>query len=143
MPRISPRLAAIAAAPLLTLALGAAACGSGDEGSSWSAQALGERSGEAPQVQVLNSQLGTGPARVAIAIVNSDGSLVHDAREPRLRLYTLDGDEGKAVGEEHVLTPVTLRDRFDHKHADGSNHLHQDPVATVYVANVSLDREQW
>ena len=144
MPRISPRLAAIAAAPLLTLALGAAACGSGDEGGSWSAQALGERSGgDAPQVQILNSQLGSGPARVAIAIFNSDGALVHDAREPRLRLYTLDGDEGKAMGEEQVLTPVTLRERFDHKHPDGASHLHQDPVATVYVANVSLDREEW
>lgn len=145
MPCFSPRFAGwFVVAPLIAFTVAVSGCGSSDAGGSWSSQAISESTDpEAPQPQIIGSQLGRGQARLTFGVFNSDGSLVHDAREARVRLYTLDGDEGKAVGEQHVLTPVTLRERFDHKHPDGSIHLHQDPVATVYVTNVELDRSAW
>ncbi|MGE0134858.1 MAG: TlpA family protein disulfide reductase [Dehalococcoidia bacterium] len=129
--------------PLALVGLVAAACGGSDEaGDSWSAEALGSRRGPVEAQIISGSQIGQGPARLAFGIIRSDeGSLVHDATA-RVTLYTLDGDEGTSVGE-FELTPVQLLENTEHHHDDGTRHLHDDPLATVYVLNTTLDRTDW
>ena len=143
MPRpLCPRRVAALAA----IALGAAilaACGGEDEHGEapaevdFSAQAVGEAFNPDIQPQVINSALALGPNRVIVALFTSELGLVHDA-EGVLRLYRLD-DAGIGTFEgEHLLRRATITGETTHKHADGSDHLHEDPLATVYLASVDF-----
>jgi hypothetical protein len=126
------------AALLIPLALLASACGSADPGWSPDAVELGEHG---VKVMVVNSQIGLGQNRLAFGLIADDGSLVQDA-QGTLHLYRLNGDEAVDAGE-HELRPVTLRESSTHLHGDGTAHLHSDPVATMYVANVDLHHTDW
>jgi len=144
------RILALLVLPLALAGLLAAACGSEESGSgdagSWSSEALGSSRSEI-EAQLIGSQIGQGPARLAFGIIKLDpkdggiGSLVHDATA-RVTLYQLDGDEGTPAGE-FDLTRVQLNENTEHLHGDGTNHLHSDPLATVYVLNTTLDRTEW
>jgi hypothetical protein len=129
---------------LVPLALFAVACGaSGDSGKDdpgWSREAV-EQGEHGVKVLVINSQIGLGPNRLAFGLIGDDGSLVQDAAGS-LRLYRLDGDKATAAGE-HTLRAVTLRESTDHQHTDGTVHVHNDPLATVYIANVDLKQTDW
>lgn len=143
MPRllVSGRLAALVTAVLATAIL--AACG-GDDGYGeapdeidFSAQAVGETFNADIQPQVINSALALGPNRVIVALFTSELDLVHDATGV-LRLYRLD-DAGMGTFEgEHMLRRATITGETTHKHADGSDHLHEDPLATVYLASIDF-----
>jgi hypothetical protein len=93
------------------------------------------------KVMVINSQIGLGENRLAFGLISDDGSLVQDATGI-VRLYRLDGEKAIAAGE-HKLRAVTLRESTDHHHTDGTVHLHNDPIATVYVANADLRETGW
>jgi hypothetical protein len=123
---------------LTPLALFAAACGSADPG--WSRDAV-EQGEQGVKVMVVNSQIGVGQNRLAFGLIADDGSLVLDA-EGTLRLFRLEGDKATAAGE-HPLRPVSLRESKTHQHDDGTKHLHDDPIATMYVADVELPQTQW
>lgn len=93
------------------------------------------------KAHVVNSQRGTEPTRLAFGLFDQEGAMIHDATA-LVRLYTLDGDKGTFVGE-YDLTPRRLRNETEHKHGDGSTHVHDDPLATVYGANVDLQKTEW
>ena len=131
-------------ASLLALSLAAsilAACG-GDDGPGeapaevdFSAQAVSEAVNPDVQPQVINSALAVGPNRVIVALFTAEVDLVHDA-EGVLRLYRLD-EAGKGTFEgEHLLRRSTIVEESTHRHADGSDHTHADPFATVYLAHI-------
>ena len=123
------------------VALFAAACGGGDD-DSWSAQAIAS-SQDAPLIPVLvNSQVGVGTTRIAFGLFSREGALLSEATAS-VQLYTLDGDAGTLVSE-HQLAPASIQlGDLTHPHADGSEHLHEGPAATVFVAMTELTRPQW
>ena len=148
-----PRLYTFLLIPALLAAMLLAACGdsgSDDESASnddgWSAEAISASQGEVLAQQV-GSQLGLGPTRVAFGVLVPDPKdpqsalLVHDATV-HATFYKLDGEKGTPAGE-YDLTPVVLRENTKHLHGDGANHLHDDPLATVYVTNLNLDTTEW
>ena len=145
------RIAAFLVLPILLLASLTVACGgsedsSGSNGGNWSSEAL-NKSQQQLQAQLIGSQIGKGSSRLAFGILKPDpkdpnvASLVHDATA-HVTLYKLDGDSGTAAGD-FDLTPIQLRENTNHQHTDGTNHLHDDPLATVYVVNTDLDRTDW
>lgn len=153
MPRLYPFLAVSALSAVMLLS----ACGSSDDGngeddvvatsnSGWSAEAIAESQSEI-KAQQVGSQVGLGPARLAFGILQPDprdpqsAMLVHDA-VASVKLFQLDGEEATPAGE-YDLAPVTLRENTNHEHADGSDHLHTDPLATVYVANTDIEKTEW
>ena len=145
------RLTNLAAIPVLSAALFLVACGGGSsakggDAADFSASAI-EKSQAELQVQVVSSQVGMGQARLPFGILKPDPKdpnsvmLVNDA-VASVTFYQLDGDKGTAAGE-YSLTPIALRENVNHVHTDGSNHLHDDPLATVYVANLNLGKGDW
>lgn len=130
------RMLTLLVVPLALAGLLLAACGGSEESSRPEIEA-----------QLIGSQVGVGAARLAFGIIKIDpkdpgvGSLVHDA-SARVTLYKLDGDQSSPAGE-FDLTPVQLRENTQHQHTDGTQHLHDDPLATVYVLNTTLDRTDW
>ncbi len=136
MPR--PRLSRLALVLLAAFALVAAACGGDDDDEvDFSAEAVGRDFTAEFQVRVINSALGVGPSRLTIALSNVQ-ALIQDA-EGTLRLYRVADDGiGTLVGE-HVLQSASIQSETAHEHGDGSSHLHEDPFATVYYANVVFD----
>lgn len=151
------RLYTLLAVPALAAAVLVSACGS-DGGSSdsdgdaltqraaWEAEAIAASQAEI-KAQQVGSQVGLGPARLAFGILQPDprdpqsAMLVHDA-VASVKLFQI-GDDGATPAGEYDLTPVTLRENTNHKHADGTDHLHDDPLATVYVMNTELDATDW
>lgn len=142
LPLSMPRVAALLALSLAVTVV--AACGSGDGGAGeapaevdFSAQAVGAAFNPDVQPQVVNTALALGPNRVIVALFTSGQDLVHDAAGV-LRLYRLDdAGMGTFVGE-HLLRRATIADETTHRHSDGSDHLHEDPFATVYLAHVDF-----
>jgi hypothetical protein len=148
------RLYTLFAIPALMTAMLVSACGGGGDseedvsarGSAWSPEAVAESQAEV-KAQQISSQIGVGPARLAFGILQPDprdpqsAVLVHDA-VASVKLFHLDGDEAIPAGE-YDLMPVTLRENTKHQHNDGTQHLHDDPLATVYVANAELDKTEW
>ena len=144
MPRLTStrRIATLLAVALAAIVL--AACGGdGDAGGDapaevdFSAQAVGEAFNPDVQPQVLNSALAVGPNRLTIALFTADIDLVHDA-EGVLRLYRLDDAGMGTFAGEHLLRRATIVGESTHEHADGSDHIHEDPFATVYLAHVGF-----
>lgn len=160
------RIAMIACAGAAALAL--AACG-GNEVSGWDAQSVSQSTEGVPfQPQLVNSNLGVGQNRIAVALFNEEGGLVSDA-EIEVRLYRLAADPQSepAVAEaagEVTLTPRTLdinpehASRFDPPAADDAQRAastlpaftdaeqrvaHEGDLTTVFVANVEFDRSGW
>ncbi len=143
MSRLIPtrRLRAWLAPVLATVVL--AACG-GDDGTGdasaevdFSAQTVGEAFNPDVQPQVINSALAVGPNRVIVALFTSELDLVHDATGV-LRLYRLDEADTGTFASEHLLRRSTIVEESTHKHADGSDHAHADPFATVYLAHINF-----
>lgn len=163
MPRLpSPRLPSLrrALAPLVLVALFAAACGAGGASSTdgtsstskstsgapaasgeWSAEALGREAQAAPVTPiVINSILGVGTNRVLIALFTKDQQLIADATNAQLRLFSLEGDRGLQVSE-HALTPSHMpAESTIHPHADGAQHLHDAAGVTAYATTLELPR---
>ena len=137
MPRPRPLRLALVLLAALAFGLVAAACG-GDDELDFSAEAVGRAFDPDVQPQIVNSALGVGPNRLTIGLFNSDRALIQDAAGT-LRLYRVgDDDTGTLVGE-HVLLRASIESETEHDHADGSTHVHEDPLATVYYANVAFD----
>ena len=127
--------------PLVTSALVGLAlvsCGGSDD---WSIDAVAKGE-DGVTAAVVNSQPAVGPMRLAFGLFTKDGGLVQDAKG-RVQLVHIKA--GKAVPSgEYELRAVTLRENATHLHPDGQNHLHNDPVATMYVAQVQLTKpEEW
>lgn len=147
-----PRLLALLAIPALSGVLLIAACGSSNDDAgaatadAWSPEAIAESQSQI-KAQQVGSQVGLGRARLSFGILQPDpddpnaASLVHNA-VAHATLYKLDGETGTPEGD-YDLTPVTLEETTTHKHADGTVETHEDPLATVYVANVELDSTEW
>lgn len=141
-PPVPRRIAALAAVALAAALL--AVCGGGEDGYGeapdevdFSAQAVGEAFNPDIQPQVINSALALGPNRVIVALFNSETGLVHDA-EGVLRLYRLDDAGMGTFDGEHLLRRATITAETSHRHADGSDHAHEDPLATVYLAHIDF-----
>ncbi len=140
-PLSTRRIAAFLALSLAASIL--AACG-GDDGPGeapaevdFSAQAVGEAFNPDVQPQVINSALALGPNRVIVALFTAEVDLVHDA-EGVLRLYRLDAANMGTFASEHLLRRSTIVEESQHQHADGSDHAHADPFATVYLAQIDF-----
>ena len=148
MPRLrAPRLCLLIGA--LALVALVAACGSDDDDDDdgggeiaaagtvdFSARAVGEAFNPGVQPVLVNSALGVGPNRVTFGLFRDDRSLIMDATAT-LRLYRVDGDRGTFVSE-HALLPASIAQQTEHEHGDGSTHIHDDPFATIYYANVEF-----
>lgn len=132
------KLRATGLLPILILL--AAACGSSPEPDRWSAPAIGASQSEL-HPGLVNTQVAAGRNRLAFAIFDKDGALIHDATAS-VRLYTLDGDRAEAAGEMQ-LHGATLRENLAHKHPDGSTHTHADPLITVYAGEADLNKTEW
>ena len=137
-----PLVRMLAVATLLIASLLIACGGGGSDADSWSAERIAESTrGSELKPQRVGSVPGVGPNRVAFALFAEDGSLVHGARAT-VRLYRLDGTGGGRTGtlvSEHELLAVSIEERTDHEHADGTSHGHEDTLATLYVTNAELD----
>ncbi|MEZ4502542.1 MAG: hypothetical protein R3C39_07945 [Dehalococcoidia bacterium] len=119
------------------------ACGGGNDDPGWSAQAIAESGTSAVQPILVNSGVGVGEARLAFGLFDRDGNLLNEVSEPKVRLYTLDGEDG-TLAEEYALSPSRLvGEGTPHEHADGEQHLHEGPVTTVFVSNVELTQPEW
>ena len=144
MPRpLSSRLVVFFAVAIAAIVL--AACGGDDEVGGdapaevdFSARAVGEAFNPDVQPQVVNSALAVGPNRIALGLFNSERGLVHDA-EGVLRLYRLDDADMGTLAGEHLLRRASIVAQSTHEHDDGSDHLHEDPFATIYVAHVEFE----
>lgn len=125
------------------LGLISAACGSGDGGEiDWSAEGLAKlNQNAAVQAHVINSQVAVGPTRLGFGLITAQGGLVHNG-QGTVRLFRLDGSKGEQQ-VELPLRAVALREQTDHKHPDGSNHVHDDPLATMYIAELDLSAGEW
>jgi hypothetical protein len=151
MPRRSLR--ALTTGFVAALALLAGACGNGGAGdggsssggaatSDWSAQALGKEAQNASVTPVvINSALGVGTNRLAIGLFDAKAQLVTDATNTRMRLFSLEGNSGTFVSEHTLTTSSLPQEGSNQQHADGSQHLHDAPVVTMYVTGIELPRE--
>lgn len=143
-PRLSrPRLPRLALLLPAALALGLLAAACGDDKVDFSADAIDRAF--APEVQpiIFNSALGVGPNRLTIGIFDAERALIADA-EGSVRLYRLDDDDNGTLVGEHALRRASIQSETEHEHGDGSTHLHEDPFATIYYANVDFDTPgQW
>ena len=134
---------ALTAVLLALLAALPVACGSGEDAPpqslDFSARAVGEAFDPDVQPVVLNSALAAGPNRLALGFFRSDASLILDA-SGSLRLYRLDASRQGALVSSHELQRAAFSQQTDHKHADGSTHVHEDELVAVFHANVEFDR---
>jgi hypothetical protein len=115
--RRAPALAVILLLPLLS------ACSSG-----WSQDAVA-KGDQGVQLQVINSQVTVGAARLAFGLFADNGTLVQDATG-RVRLFHLDGDKAEAAGE-YDLRAISIHDTT-------ASHA---PLATMYIAYANIDRK--
>lgn len=133
----------LVAAALALCVASVAACGTAGESASgdWSVEALAKTK-PGVSVVVINSQPVVGPTRLAFGLIGDDGSLLQDATGS-VRLFHLNNDQASAAGEQ-PLTAVSLLEPPGHAHAAGTpaDHGH-DPLATMYIAQVELDRGEW
>jgi hypothetical protein len=126
---------------LILAAVMATGCARGPADDDWSLNAVASAPDAPVQARLVNSQLGVGRNRIAIGLFDASGSLLSTAEGARLRLFTIQGDTG-TFAQEVGLTRIQLGEGPDHVHADGALHVH-DPLATVYVTTIDLDRADW
>jgi len=142
--RRAPRL------PLLLSLLAAlalvAACGGDDDDDDgalaqsvdFSPQAVSDAFDVDAQPIIVNSALAVGPNRLALGFFRGDGSLIIDA-EGSVRLYRLDGGKEGSFVAEYPLQRAAIRQQTEHRHADGTVHIHDEEFAAIFYANVDLD----
>jgi len=161
----------VAVVVLIVVVLITVGCSTGDAGSGdWSAESLG-RAAQDQQLTLVSPSsaetLAVGENRLALAVFDQDGAMVHDAESLTLRLFRLDGDAGELV-QELPLTRSQLIDE-DHRQEHEGRHQHgvlredaalivsadplpgpaadgprhEDALATLYVATVEFDKPEW
>ena len=134
---------ALAAAFLALLTVLAAACGSGEGGApsslDFSARAVGEAFDPEAQPVLLNSALAVGENRLTFGFFRSDTSLILEA-SGSVWIYRLDESRRGAFVGSYELQRAAFSQQTDHKHADGSTHVHEDELVAVFHANVDFDR---
>lgn len=108
----------------------------------WSAAhiAVDPKSPVQPMLAISAPEVGT--SRISIALLQPDGTLVHDATKVTARIYRLDGDSGTFT-QEYPLTPASLAEDAAPHAQRISFTLHGDPLATIYHGMAALDREGW
>ena len=134
---------ALLGALLALLTVLAAACGSGEGGApsslDFSARAVGEAFDPDAQPVVLNSALAVGENRLTFGFFRSDTSLILEA-SGSVWIYRLDESRRGAFVGSYELQRAAFSQQTDHKHSDGSTHVHEDELAAVFHANVDFDR---
>ena len=134
---------ALAAAFLALLTVLAAACGSSEGGTpsslDFSARAVGEAFDPEAQPVLLNSALAVGENRLTFGFFRSDTSLILEA-SGSVWIYRLDDSRRGAFVGSYELQRAAFSQQTDHKHADGSTHVHEDELVAVFQANVDFDR---
>ena len=134
---------ALAAAFLVLLTVLAAACGSGEGGApsslDFSARAVGEAFDPDAQPVVLNSALAVGPNRLTFGFFRSDTSLILEA-SGSVWIYRLDESRRGAFVGSYELQRAAFSQQTDHKHDDGSTHVHEDELVAAFQATVDFDR---
>ena len=134
---------ALAAAFLALLTVVAVACGSGEGGApsslDFSARAVGEAFDPDAQPVLLNSALAVGENRLTFGFFRSDTSLILEA-SGSVWLYRLDESRRGAFAGSYELQRAAFSQQTDHKHADGSTHVHEDELVAVFHATVEFDR---
>ena len=134
---------ALVAAFLALLTVLAAACGSGEGGTpsslDFSARAVGEAFDPEAQPVLLNSALAVGENRLTFGFFRSDTSLILEA-SGSVWIYRLDESRRGAFVGSYELQRAAFSQQTDHKHADGSTHVHEDELVAVFQANVDFDR---
>lgn len=126
---------------MLPIVLLLAACGGGDDATSSSGVSAG-----VVQPSLAVDPLTVGLNRVAFGLVGEHGGLVAGAAVDARFFSIEDQGDGQVTGSfasAHSLTAVDLPQDYEHDHVDGSDHLHQGPNATVYVANVEFPHPEW
>lgn len=112
----------------------------------WSTAAVSPDPDAPLQPSVATMPLVVGRNRIAFGLVGQEGSLVAGASVDA-RFFTLaDEGDGRIRGDlvtESPLTAVDLPQGFVHEHADGTEHDHSAPTATVYATEVELTRPGW
>lgn len=153
MPSSLPRSSQLWVAALLGLAFLLAACAGGDgagdptDPAAWQPEAL-TIDPEAPLSPILiNSNLGVGTNRLAIALVDPAGIPVTEAAASAT-VYRLDTDADDRVTAVQEVMRTTLAARtivpsLDHVHADGAVHAHDSPATGVFVTEVSFTAAGW
>ena len=141
-PRATVRPALVAAfLALLTVLAGA--CGSGEGGApsslDFSARAVGEAFDPEAQPVLLNSALAVGENRLTFGFFRSDTSLILEA-SGSVWIYRLDESRRGAFVGSYELQRAAFSQQTDHKHDDGSTHVHEDPLVAVFHATVDFDR---
>ena len=111
------------------LAIGTVIASSGCSSSSAASQ-------QGVQAQVVNSQIGLGPTRLAFGLIASDGSLLQDASGK----VHLEAEVGKASLGDVDLKSVALFETPTHTQANGTP---VEPIATMYITNVDLAQTGW
>jgi hypothetical protein len=114
---------------LLSLATSCSMLSKSDD---WSEAAVAEGD-QGVQAMVINSQVVTGPTRLAFGLFASNGTLVQDATG-KVRLYRLDANNKATAAGEHDLRAVSI-------HNPGGND--KTPLATMYVATADLGGKDW
>lgn len=156
----------VAVAALIT-----AGCSNGNVGSGdWSAESLG-RAAQDQQLTLVSPSsaetLAVGENRLALAVFDRDGAMVHDAESVTLRLFRLDGDAGELVQELPLNRSQLIDEDHRQQHERGHQHgisredaalmvsadpipaapetvlSHDDELATLYAATVEFDRPEW
>lgn len=123
-----------------------AACG-GSDTPGWDARSISESQQSAPfSIIVANSPPGIGLNRLTLGLTD-DGALLPGA-DVALRVYRLaeqpeDEPNVADLRFEQPATPRSIRNTTDHAHGDGTVHVHEGPMTTVYVANVEFDASGW
>lgn len=126
---------------LLSLgALALVACGGGDP--DWSGP-VEYRQGQPVTASLVNSRPAIGAYRLVFGFFGADGALIHDATAADLRLYTIDDDDRATLSAETALRSSALAEALDHRHEDGSIHVHRNTLVTVWGQTVDLTREGW
>lgn len=120
------------------------ACRNNDDGQvgvrtrDFSAQAVGKAFNPDIQPVVINSALAVGPTRLSFGIFRSDRSLILEA-SGTVRLYRLDESDQGVFIAEHELKRSAIKLTSDHRHADGSIHVHEDEFAAIFYTNVEFN----
>jgi len=144
-----PRRRAVAFCAVLAIAtLTLASCGGGSPSpeEAWATRAISRDAAFAPLV--LNTRLGLGENRLAIAVLDRNSAPVTDAAVT-LRLYRLDtvANTDRVTAAMLVfttdLTPRVMTPSVPHVHADGQVHDHSSTPVAVYTAGVTFDRTGW
>jgi hypothetical protein len=131
-----------ATAALLAAATLLVACG-GDDDPGWSAEAIAFPQDTPARPVLVNSGVGMGEARLAFAVFTADGTLVNELGDPVVRLYQLDGDEGTFNSEHALALAQIVGEGTPHAHEDGSTHLHDGPLTTVFATTTELPAPEW